>query len=156
MQAYAPAGHGANDPQAYAQRVADTLQIGTDTILAELNDDQFTVFAQEIQRVEGWRSGEEHGPVDLPDDLAQWLADHPSRPEREAADQPFAKKGTVAEGVKNIQQRLNELSCQPPLDVDGNFGFRSEAAVKWFQTNNGLTADGIVGNQTWRRLAEQG
>lgn len=154
MRAYAPAGHGANDPQAYAQRIADTLQVGTDTTLAGLDGDQVTAFAQEIQRVEGWRSGEEHGPVDLPDDLAQWLTDHPSRPERLAADQPFARRGTVAEGVKNIQQRLNDLDWTPPLVVDGNFGSRTEAAVKWFQTNNGLTADGIVGNRTWQRLVD--
>ncbi|MFJ6892395.1 peptidoglycan-binding protein [Streptomyces hokutonensis] len=154
MRAYAPAGHGANDPQAYAQRIADALQVGTDTTLGELDDNQRTAFAQEIQRVEGWRSGEEHGPDDLPDDLAQWLTNHPSREERLEADQPFAKTGTVAEGVKNIQRRLNELGWSPPLDVDGKFGPHSAAAARWFQTNNGLTADGIVGNQTWRRLVD--
>ncbi|OIJ63710.1 peptidoglycan-binding protein [Streptomyces mangrovisoli] len=153
MRAYAPAGHGANDPQAYAQRVADTLGVGTDTPLSALDDGQITVFAQEIQRVEGWRTGEEHGPVDLPDDLAQWLADHPNRAERLAADQPFARNGTVGEGVKNIQLRLNALGRQPPLVVDGNFGPLTGAAVKWFQTDNSLTADGIVGHQTWLRLA---
>ncbi|MGW1657500.1 peptidoglycan-binding protein [Streptomyces atratus] len=154
MQAYAPAGHGSNDPQAYAQRIADALGVGTDTTLAGLDGGQLTTFASAIQQVEGWRPGQTHGPEDLPDDMAQWLTDHPSRAEREAADQPFARQGTVAEGVKNIQQRLNDLGWDPPLVVDGNFGLHSDEAVRWFQANNGLAADGMVGNKTWLRLME--
>lgn len=152
MRAYAPAGHGPNDPQRYAQQVADALGVTPDTSLATLDDDQITVFADAIRRVEGWRSGEAHGPDDLPDDVAQWLVDHPSRPERTAADQPLAHQGVIAEGGKNIQQRLNELGWTPPLGVDGNFGPHTKEAVQWFQANSGLTADGIVGNRTWRRL----
>ncbi|MEW2258879.1 peptidoglycan-binding domain-containing protein [Streptomyces sp. NPDC047869] len=102
--------------------------------------------------MEGWRSGEAHAPDDLPDDVAQWLADHPSRPERTAADQPFAHQGVIAEGVKNIQQRPNEPGWTPPLGVDGDFGPRTKEAVPWFQSGSGLTADGIVGNKTWRQL----
>ncbi|MGW2240682.1 peptidoglycan-binding domain-containing protein [Streptomyces sp. NPDC001759] len=30
----------------------------------------------------------------------------------------------------------------------------TEAAARWFQTNNGLTSDGIVGNRTWRQLVD--
>ncbi|MEU1464064.1 peptidoglycan-binding domain-containing protein [Streptomyces sp. NPDC005727] len=152
MKAYAPAGHGSNDPQRYAQQVADAPGVSTDTSPAALYDDQFTVFADAIRRVEGWRSGEAHGPDDLPDDVAQWLADHPSRPERTAADQPFAHQGVIAEGVKNIQQRPNEPGWTPPLGVDGDFGPRTKEAVPWFQSGSGLTADGIVGNKTWRQL----
>lgn len=154
MKAYAPAGHGSNDPQSYAQRVAGALGVGTDTTLAGLDDGQLTTFASAIQQVEGWRPGQTHGHGDLPGDVAQWLTDHPSRAEREAADQPFARRGTVTAGVKNIQQRLNDLGWNPPLVVDGNFGPRSEEAARWFQANNGLAADGMVGNKTWRRLME--
>lgn len=152
MQTYAPAGHGANDPQTYAQRVADSLGVGTGTAVADLDDGQLTTFASAIQQVEGWRPGQTHGPDSLPGDMSQWLADHPGRAEREAADQPFARRGTVAPGVRNLQQRLNDLGCTPPLVVDGNFGPRSDQAAQWFQANNGLTADGMVGNKTWRRL----
>ncbi|MFI1034833.1 peptidoglycan-binding protein [Streptomyces sp. NPDC020951] len=154
MLAYAPAGHGSNDPHAYAQRVADALGVGTDTRLADLDEGRLTVFASAIQQVEGWRPGQTHGPGDLPGDVAQWLTDHPSRAEREAADQPFARRGTVAPGVRNIQQRLNDLGWSPPLQADGDFGPLSDEATRWFQANNGLTPDGIVGNKTWRRLME--
>ncbi|MFJ9154250.1 peptidoglycan-binding protein [Streptomyces sp. NPDC102270] len=137
-----------------AQKVAGALGVGTDTTLGSLDDGQLTAFASVIQQIEGWRPGQTHGPGVLPGDVAQWLADHPGRAERVAADQPFARRGTVAEGVENIQRRLNELGRTPPLEVDGNFGPRNDEAVRWFQANHGLTADGMVGNETWRRLME--
>ncbi|WP_079160018.1 peptidoglycan-binding protein [Streptomyces pactum] len=154
MHDYAPAKHGSNDPAAYAQKVAAALGVGTDTTLGSLDDGQLTTLASAIQQIEGWRPGQTHGPGALPGDVARWLADHPGRAERVAADQPFARRGTVAEGVKNIQRRLNGLGRTPPLDVDGNFGPRTDEAVRWFQANHGLTADGMVGNKTWRRLME--
>lgn len=37
-------------------------------------------------------------------------------------------------------------------DVDGKFGARTEEAVKAFQKANGLTVDGIVGINTWKKI----
>lgn len=42
------------------------------------------------------------------------------------------------------------------LTVDGVFGSMTENVVKFFQGNNGLTVDGIVGPTTWRYLIEKG
>lgn len=55
------------------------------------------------------------------------------------------KRGDNNEDVKKLQQKLG-------LEPIGNFGPKTEDAVKEFQSKNGLTADGIVGNGTWNKL----
>lgn len=68
-----------------------------------------------------------------------------------AVIRPTLRNGSTGEAVKTLQARLNELgySCGT---VDGIFGAKTVAAVKSFQTVNGLAVDGIVGNQTWAAL----
>ena len=39
-----------------------------------------------------------------------------------------------------------------PLRIDGDFGWRTEVAVKTFQRRFGLRIDGVVGKQTWMML----
>jgi putative peptidoglycan binding protein len=61
------------------------------------------------------------------------------------------KLGSSGEPVTRIQQRLQKLGLyRGPLD--GAFGGGTEAAVKAFQAANGLDLDGVVGDQTWRKL----
>ena len=55
------------------------------------------------------------------------------------------KKGDKNEDVKKLQVRLG-------VEAIGNFGPKTEEAVKKFQVANGLTADGIVGDGTWAKL----
>jgi peptidoglycan hydrolase-like protein with peptidoglycan-binding domain/DNA invertase Pin-like site-specific DNA recombinase len=55
--------------------------------------------------------------------------------------------------VRALQTRLRELGFEPgPLD--GDFGPRTQAAVKRLQRAGGTTADGIVGAPTRRLLAD--
>lgn len=42
-----------------------------------------------------------------------------------------------------------------PLVVDNDFGSATEYAVRNFQRDNGLRADGIVGFNTWSTLLNQ-
>jgi peptidoglycan hydrolase-like protein with peptidoglycan-binding domain len=52
--------------------------------------------------------------------------------------------------VRAVQRELNKHGHK--LEVDGICGPLSAAAVTDFQRQNGLTADGIVGQNTWRTL----
>lgn len=63
-------------------------------------------------------------------------------------------KGDGGAPVKELQTKLIALgySCGSS-GADGDFGSGTLAAVKKFQSDNGLTADGIVGSATWAALA---
>lgn len=56
--------------------------------------------------------------------------------------------------VRDIQGRLLALGYD--LAVSGSFTDETEAAVRAFQVDRGLTADGVVGPETWRVLYEAG
>lgn len=60
------------------------------------------------------------------------------------------KNGSKGADVKNLQTQLNGLGYN--LTVDGIFGKNTLAAVKDYQSKNGLTVDGIVGTNTWNSL----
>ena len=55
------------------------------------------------------------------------------------------KKGDNNDLVKKLQVRLG-------VEAVGNFGPKTEEAVKKYQAANGLAADGIVGDGTWSKL----
>ncbi|GIX03352.1 MAG: hypothetical protein KatS3mg113_0358 [Planctomycetaceae bacterium] len=61
--------------------------------------------------------------------------------------------GSHGELVRDLQRTLNmRLSLEPPLQVDGEFGPITEAAVKQFQQQSGLMPTGVVEEHTWRAL----
>lgn len=55
--------------------------------------------------------------------------------------------------VRGQQAALNALGAQPPLAVDGRFGPKTAAAVRWFQVHHGLEADGVADSKTVQALA---
>lgn len=55
------------------------------------------------------------------------------------------KKGSRGANVKIVQEFLE-------LNADGAFGPATEAAVKKWQSENGLTPDGVVGPNTWKKM----
>ena len=66
---------------------------------------------------------------------------------------PVIRRGANGHPVRTLQHLLRAHGQQ--VSVDGAFGPLTEAAVKAVQTASGLTADGVVGPQTWPRLIVQ-
>lgn len=60
-------------------------------------------------------------------------------------------QGSRGETVKQIQQKLKRWGYYKGA-VDGIYGSATKAAVKYFQSKNGLVADGIVGSKTLAAL----
>lgn len=58
--------------------------------------------------------------------------------------------GSSGNDVKKLQEKLNASGYK--LDVDGQFGSKTQSAVKDYQKKNGLAVDGIVGTNTWGSL----
>ena len=60
------------------------------------------------------------------------------------------KRGASGDSVKELQNLLNQNGAT--LDVDGVFGPDTQSAVVNYQRSNGLTVDGMVGNETMGAL----
>lgn len=61
------------------------------------------------------------------------------------ANMPTCRRGNINNAVKCVQYLLN-------CDIDGNFGPKTETAVRNFQSQSGISVDGVVGQDTWGRL----
>jgi peptidoglycan hydrolase-like protein with peptidoglycan-binding domain len=67
---------------------------------------------------------------------------------------PTIQLGSKGDAVKLLQEILTDFGYAPydPGPIDSEFGPLTETAVKNFQTDYGLTVDGIVGPKTWAAL----
>ena len=67
------------------------------------------------------------------------------------------RQGDSGTAVFTLQRQLNRIAKDYPflgkLTVDGVFGSKMTATVKAFQKQFGLTADGVVGRQTWYKIS---
>ena len=64
---------------------------------------------------------------------------------------PTLRKGASGNITKLLQEKLVKLGYNTNR-VDGIFGSGTYSAVREFQKTKGLSADGIVGQNTWRKL----
>jgi peptidoglycan hydrolase-like protein with peptidoglycan-binding domain len=66
---------------------------------------------------------------------------------------PTLQQGSSGVVVRSLQTLLTNGAPgewnTTPQGIDSNFGPHTEASVKAFQTWGGVTADGVVGDQTW-------
>ncbi len=60
------------------------------------------------------------------------------------------KKGDKGDEVIFLQRLLRKLNLV--ATADGDFGNKTDAAVRQFQKNNGLSDDGVVGDRSWATL----
>ncbi|MDY6939700.1 MAG: peptidoglycan-binding domain-containing protein [Cyanobacteriota bacterium] len=67
-------------------------------------------------------------------------------------DLPQLKSGFSGRAVRFLQQVLVLRYYHTSITINGQFDRPTEAAVKEFQSWNGLVADGIVGELTWQAL----
>ena len=72
-----------------------------------------------------------------------------------ADNTPTLRRGNKGEAVEELQALLN-AKFGFDLEIDGDFGKATETAVKEFQKQHNLTADGVVGKKTWAALGVTG
>jgi len=64
------------------------------------------------------------------------------------------KQGSQGQEVRDVQQKLKNWGYYTG-SVDGVYGSATKDAVIYFQKSNGLTADGVVGDSTFKALGLQ-
>jgi peptidoglycan hydrolase-like protein with peptidoglycan-binding domain len=72
-------------------------------------------------------------------------------------NRPPLEEGARGDGVKILQRALIDLDFDMPKSTttgspDGVYGLETKATVQAFQRDNGLTADGVAGQDTLNRL----
>ncbi|MDR2505809.1 MAG: peptidoglycan-binding protein [Oscillospiraceae bacterium] len=76
---------------------------------------------------------------------------YPTRTPNTTPGHRYLKYGMSGDDVATVQSVLYRLGYYTGA-INGKYGSSTEAAVRWFQKNNNLWADGIVGPDTWARL----
>lgn len=74
--------------------------------------------------------------------LGIWYTAH-----KEESSYALSKMGSTGDEVKRVQKKLKELGYYKD-NVDGIYGRNTQSAVKAFQKNCGITADGVAGPKT--------
>ena len=64
--------------------------------------------------------------------------------------------GSAGPEVLDVQRRLGGIGLSCDEDPPGEFGDTTHRAVRVFQQQRGLSADGVVGDETWASLVEAG
>jgi peptidoglycan hydrolase-like protein with peptidoglycan-binding domain len=125
-------------------------------------DSQFGAATQAVvEALQGWASLRRDGVVSY----GTWAAstgprlwDLAQRPGGHGPHgRPTVKLGSEGDAVQDVQFLLSgEGYGIAPAQIDRKFGAATDAAVKRFQTANGLHPDGVVGPETWKKLVNPG
>ncbi len=85
-------------------------------------------------------------PIEVAKEVGMDMSERPTYAEMR---RDTIRKGSRGNAVAELQGLLNTWDPQLQLKVDSKFGAATHAAVIRFQEAHGLTADGIVGPNTW-------
>lgn len=110
------------------------------------HDDQVNIYKYHINdaRIYGYA---------VPDYTGEEVIEN--NPSESYTNKPLVYKGKTGETVKYIQNKLiNKGYFLGRTGADGIFGFQTEKAVRQFQIDNSLSADGIIGPLTWEKLED--
>lgn len=67
---------------------------------------------------------------------------------------PTLSQGSSGACVTAVQYEINYRQCFPQMATDGQFGSITKQRVMQYQTKAGLTADGVVGPNTWGNILQ--
>ena len=110
------------------------------------HDDQVNIYKYHINdaRIYGYA---------VPDYTGEEIIEN--NPSESYTNKPLVYKGKTGETVKYIQNKLiNKGYFLGRTGADGIFGFQTEKAVRQFQIDSNLSADGIIGPLTWKKLED--
>lgn len=71
-----------------------------------------------------------------------------------AENRPTLSLGSTGSEVFNLQTYLYQEGYLAAAAIDGQFDAQTEAAVREYQRDRNLTADGVANSQTWQALLE--
>ena len=152
---------GSGDDQGSSDHVGIVTDVDGSTITVIEGNKSDSVCYRSIQRngryIRGYglpdyakyASGEGQGEIIVPDD--------PQPTPTQGIQLPMLRQGDglnrPSEVVRAAQFLLNGrgASCGR-CGADGEFGTATKSAVLAFQRRNGLDADGVIGDKTWRKL----
>lgn len=76
----------------------------------------------------------------------------PAPSEKITLELDVLSRGSTGGQVNTLKALLNEFGFSDDLPLDGDFDYDTEVAVNRYKENYGLTADGIVDEDTWKLL----
>ncbi|MDA5281138.1 L,D-transpeptidase family protein [Streptomyces sp. NPDC054904] len=75
----------------------------------------------------------------------------PGQPSAQGGAKPIMANGDESDRIRELQARLRQLKLVSVAPT-GFYGSKTTAAVKTFQSNNGLPATGAVDEATWQKI----
>ncbi len=140
----AAAGYGSNhgDPRNWQKKFGDSMDNFRNDVRMLLNGAESppdVAVSKPVQNSAGEAETAEKGQ---------------NKPQTESVvyDMKTLRVGNKGTQVQVLQWLLNHTTDYTSGKVDGIFGTKTLTAVRKFQEANGLTVDGVVGKNTWKKL----